>query len=128
AARAAQRPAVSLVTGYDYARPNAKIFPRRDEWQDSWDIGVSVSWSIWDGGRASADAAEAAATATAARERLAHFDELLALEVRQRRLDLSSARAQIAAASEGVRSAAEGRRVVHERFAAGVATSTELLD
>ena len=128
AARAGRRPSVSVVSGYDYARPNARIFPRRDEWQDSWDVGVNMRWSLWDGGRTAADAAEASAAATAARERLADFDEKLALEVRQRRLDLSSAHAQIAAAAEGVRSAAEGRRVVQERFAAGVATSTELLD
>ena len=128
AARGGRRPAVSLVTGYDYARPNAKIFPRRDEWQDSWDVGVNVSWALWDSGRTAAEAAEASALVTAARERLAAFDETLALEVRQRQLDLSSARAQIAAAGEGVRSAADSRRVVQERFAAGVATTTELLD
>ena len=128
AARAGRLPSISLVSGYDYARPNPKIFPRRDEWQDSWDVGVSVSWSVWDGGRTSAQAAEASAAAIAARERLAGFDEALALEVRQRRLDLSSARAQIDAAVEGVRSAAEGRRVVQERFSVGVATTTEVLD
>ena len=32
------------------------------------------------------------------------------------------------AAADGVRSAAEARRVVAERFAVGVATSTEVLD
>jgi outer membrane protein len=53
---------------------------------------------------------------------------MLALEVRQRRLDLSSARAQIEAAAEGVRSAAESRRVVQERLAVGVATTTDVLD
>jgi outer membrane protein TolC len=128
AAEAGRRPAVSLVSGYDYARPNPRIFPREDVWEDSWDVGVSVSWSLWDGGRTSADRAEAAASATAARERLADFDERLALEVRQRRLELDSARAQIEAAAEGVRSATEARRVMGERFDAGVATSTELLD
>jgi outer membrane protein TolC len=128
AAEAARRPAVSLVSGYDYARPNPRIFPRKDEWEDSWDVGVNVSWSLWDGGRTAAERAEAAAAAAGLRERLADFDERLALEVRQRRLELDSARAQIEAAAEGVRSATEARRVVGERFDVGVATSTELLD
>jgi outer membrane protein TolC len=128
AAEAGRRPAVSLVSGYDYIRPNPRFFPRTDEWQDSWDVGVNVSWSLWDGGRTAAERAEAAASATAARERLADFDERLAFEVRQRRLELDSARAQIEAAAEGERSAAEGRRVLAERFDVGVATSTELLD
>ena len=34
----------------------------------------------------------------------------------------------MAAAADGVRSATEARRVVGERFAAGVATSTDVLD
>jgi outer membrane protein len=128
AARAGRLPMVALVSGYDYARPNSRIFPRADEWNHSWDAGVSVSWTAWDAGRTRAEMQEAAHLARAARERLAEFDSVLALDVRRRTLDLASARAQIQAADEGVRSATEARRVVQERFAAGVATSTELLD
>jgi outer membrane protein TolC len=50
------------------------------------------------------------------------------VEVRQRIADLSSARAAISAAAAGVRSAAEARRVIAERFAAGVATNTDVID
>ena len=128
AALAGRLPNVALVSGYDYARPNPRIFPRADEWNHSWDAGVTVSWSAWDGGRIRAEAQEAAHLARAARERLAEFDSRLGVDVRQRTLDLTSARAQIAAADDGVRAATEARRVVQERFAAGVATSTELLD
>jgi outer membrane protein TolC len=128
AALAGRLPAVALVSGYDYARPNPRIFPRADEWNHSWDAGVAVSWPAWDGGRTRAESQEAAHLTLAARERLAEFDSRLRVEVRQRTLDLTSARAQIAAADEGVRAAAEARRVVQERFAAGVAASTELLD
>ena len=45
------------AAAYDYARPNPRIFPRADAWQTSWDVGVNVSWSLWDGGRARAEAA-----------------------------------------------------------------------
>ena len=56
------------------------------------------------------------------------FDRQAAFEVRQRRLEIDSSRAAIAAAADGVRSATEARRVVGERFRAGVATSTDVLD
>jgi outer membrane protein len=128
AALAGRLPAVALVTGFDYARPNPRIFPRAEEWRHSWDVGVNLSWTAWDAGRTRFEVAEAASLKAAARQRLAEFDSTLALEVRQRTLDLDSARAQIAAAGEGVRAATEARRVVQERFAAGVATSTDLLD
>jgi outer membrane protein len=87
-----------------------------------------VTWTLWNGGRTSAQIAEARHQLDAARERLAELDSQIALEVRQRRLDLESARAQVITAAAGLRSAAEARRVVAERFSAGVATTTDLLD
>jgi outer membrane protein TolC len=128
AAGAGRLPSVAFGGGVDYARPNTRIFPRLTAWEDSWDVSVNASWSLWDGGRRGAEQAEAAAATRAARARLEEFDSLVELEVRQRRLDVASGRAAARAAADGVRSATEARRVVGERFNAGVATSTEVLD
>lgn len=128
AAEGGRRPAVSIAGGFDYARPNPRIFPRADRWDDSWDLGVGVSWSLWDGGRTRAEVAQAANVATAARQRLAEFDSLVALEVRQRLLEIDSGRAAVIAATDAVRAATEARRVVGQRYQAGVSTQTELLD
>jgi outer membrane protein TolC len=128
AAEGSRRPAIAITGGVDYARPNPHIFPRADRWDDSWDAGVSATWALWDGGRAKAEAAQARTVAEAARQRLAEFDSVVALEVRQRLLDIDSGRAAVAAADDAVRAAAEARRVVGERYQAGVAIQTELLD
>ncbi|MEW6321626.1 MAG: TolC family protein, partial [Acidobacteriota bacterium] len=128
AASAGRRPTVAVTGGVDYASPNPRIFPRADVWRESWDLSVNATWTFWDGGRTDAEAAEAAAAERAVRARLADFDRLMASDLRQRQLDLDSADAAIAAAGDGVRAAAEARRVVAERFTAGVATSTEVLD
>ena len=128
AARADSKPTIAVVGGVDMARPNPRIFPRKDAWEDSWDLGVNVTWTLWNGGRTAAQVAEARHQLDASRERLAELDSQITLEVRQRRLDLESARAQVATAAAGLRSAAEARRVVAERFSAGVATTTDLLD
>jgi outer membrane protein TolC len=128
AARASSRPVIAVAGGFDYARPNPRIFPRSRDWNDSWDAGVNFSWLLWDGGRTRADVAEAAANKHALEERLQEFDSVLEVEIRQRRLDLESARAAIRAAGDAVRSAAEARRVVADRYAAGVATNTEVVD
>jgi outer membrane protein TolC len=128
AARSAKRPQIGVTGGYDVANPNPRIFPRIGEWRDSWDVSVNASWTLWDGGRRRAELAEAAAAVRAAQARVSEFDRQAAFEVRQRRLEVESSRAAIAAASDGVRSATEARRVVGERFRAGVATSTDLLD
>jgi outer membrane protein TolC len=128
AAHAGTRPAVAIGGGVDYARPNPRIFPREGVWKESWDASVNVSWPLFDGGRARADVAEAAAATRAAVERLADFDATLDVEIRQRLSELVSSRAAIDAAEDGVRAAAEARRVIGERFAAGVAVSGDVLD
>jgi outer membrane protein TolC len=128
AAAAAVRPTVWANGGVDYANPNPRIFPREDAWKHSWDASVNVSWSLFDGGRVAAEIAEAAAAARAARARLAEFDAVLEVEIRQRLSELEASRAAIAAADDGIRAATENRRVAGERFAAGVATSTSILD
>src|SRR5581483_8229750 len=112
----------------DYARPNPRIFPRTGEWNQSWDASVNVSWPVFDGGKTRSEVAEAAAAVQAAEARLAEFDSLLALDVRQRLSELEASRAALDAADVGVRAATEARRVVAERFTAGVATSTDVVD
>jgi outer membrane protein TolC len=128
AAAAGRLPTVQFLGGVDYARPNPKIFPRADVAQDSWDVGVGASWSLWDGGRTAAEVAQARATSQAATERLAEFDSQLGVEVRQRALEVESAVASVAAATSGVTAAADARRVVDERYRAGVIAGIEVLD
>ena len=128
AARAGLRPQVGVNGGYDYASPNPRFFPRSDQWQDSWDVSVNASWTLWDGGRTRAERADAAALTRVAEARLSDFDRQVTFEVRQRQLELESSLAAIGTAAEGVRAAAEARRVVAERFTAGVVTNTEVLD
>jgi outer membrane protein TolC len=125
---AGRRPTVSVNAAADYSNPNPRIFPRDDQWRDFWEVSVVGSWTLWDGGRIDAESAEAAAAVAATRARLLDVESIIALDIAQRRLDLDSAHAALGAADAGVRSAAEARRVVAERFNVGVATSTEVLD
>jgi outer membrane protein TolC len=128
AAAAGSKPTIAIGGGLDYARPNPRIFPREGAWRESWDASINVTWPLFDGGRSTAEVAEASAMKRAAGERLAEFDAALAVEVRQRLSELASSRATIDAATDAVRAAAEASRVVGDRFNAGVATSTDLLD
>ncbi len=127
AALATRKPTIVCAGGVDYANPNSRIFPRQDKWKETWDVGVNVNWNFYDFGRAKSQAAEAAAAATATRERLAEFDSVMSADIRQRLLDIESSQAVVRATNDAVRSAAEARRVITDRFNAGVATSTDVL-
>jgi outer membrane protein TolC len=128
AAAAGKRPSFSVAGGVDYARPNPRIFPRAERWDDSWDASINVRWPLWDGGRTAADVAQTTGGIEAARQRLAEFDAVLAVEVRQRAHDIESGSASVAASGDAVRAATEARRVVGERYQAGVITQIEVLD
>ena len=127
AASAGNKPTINVGGGVDYANPNPRIFPRKGEWQESWDVGVNVNWNFFDFGRTRAQVAEAAAAVKATRERAAELESLVSAEVRLRFLDWESARALMLATEDAIKSAGEARRVVADRFAAGVATSTDVI-
>jgi outer membrane protein TolC len=112
AAGAGSKPTIAVGGGFDYARPNPRIFPREGIWQQSWDASVNLRWPLFDGGRTRAETAEASANSRASGERLAEFDAGLAVELRQRGSEIESSRAAIEAAGDAVRSATEARRVV----------------
>lgn len=128
AVAAGRKPTIGVGAGVDYASPNPRIFPRQSPWRTSWDASVNVDWPLFDGGRVGAEVAEATAARVTAEARLAEFDSMLALEIRQRLSELSSGRAAVTAADAAIRAATEAHRVLRERFSAGVATSTEVLD
>jgi OMF family outer membrane factor len=127
AAAANAKPTITVNGGYDYARPNPNIFPRQAAWRGSWQAGLIAAWPLFDGGRTDGLVNEAGAATRAAQARLAEFDSVLSVEVRQRVRELEAGRAAIVAADDALRAATEARRVAGERFNAGVATSTDVL-
>ncbi|MGE0813149.1 MAG: TolC family protein [Vicinamibacterales bacterium] len=125
---ATRKPTVSFASGYDWAHPNPRIFPRQARWEDSFDVTFNVSWQLWDSGRANADRQEALANQTALRERRSEVESQIQADVSKSLVDVATSRAALAPARLAVSSAQETRRVVNDRFEAGVATTLDVLD
>jgi outer membrane protein TolC len=125
---AARLPQLSAFAFYDYSRPNTKILPLVDEWNDTWSVGATLSWEVFNGGRTSAAVAEARARAEAGRHQLRDLEERVRLEVTSRRLDLATAAAALVVAERSVASARESVKVEGDRYREGVGLSSELLD
>ena len=128
AERGARLPQLAVSGGYFYANPNRDIVPPTADWNDTWDIGVGLSWSVFDGGKRSASEARARAQADAIREQLRELDRAIRLEITERALELRTAEARLAVAERSVLSAAESQRVAADRYREGVIPSSELLD
>ncbi|HET7292264.1 MAG TPA: TolC family protein [Vicinamibacteria bacterium] len=128
AERGARLPQLALSGGYTYANPNRDIVPPTADWTDTWEVGVGLAWSVFDGGKRASLEARTRAQAGAAREELRELDRAVRLEVTQRALELRTAEARLAVSERGVVSAAESQRVAADRYREGVIPSSELLD
>lgn len=121
-------PRLDALAAFEPARPNPRFAPRTDTWRTSWEMGVMMTWTLFDGGRARALSAQIGAQAGALDRQVEEFDALVGVEIRQRLQDLESSRLAVEASATAVAAATEARRVTQERFNAGVATNTDVLD
>jgi len=121
-------PRVLVRAEYGLANPNLRYFPQEAEWHDSWSVGIGLSWTAWDWGLVQERRRRAAAQARQLRERERDLRRGIALEVLQSRLAVVEAKRRIELARKAVAQAAERERNMRARFAAGTASSTQVLD
>lgn len=128
AARAGWWPQLALSGNYVYARPNSRIFPVKDEFQGTWDVGVALSMDLWNWGM-TARQTEAAEAAVRQQEYLsAQMEDAVALEVNRAALQMNRARQRAEVAALALGQAEEQSRTTEQRFSTGLATATDLLD
>ena len=96
-----------------------------NELAGTWNIGLGLSWSVFDGFRRARRVDEQRLRLDAGRLRLHDLEAQVEADVRQAALDVASARLQLTLASDRVRLADEELAEARERFAAGVAGSVE---
>lgn len=122
AALAAGRPQVVLSAGY------SQIQNRYLDKDALWNMGVGLSWELFDGGvhRSQADALRARAAAVAALH--AELESQIALQVHAAKLLREESRSRIAVAATAITQAEENLRVARDRYQSGVGSHTEVLD
>jgi outer membrane protein TolC len=95
---------------------------------NEWQIGLSLNWSIFDGGGKVARYKEAKANLEAATARVRDAELQVWQSVEQSYLNLAAAGERIGAAQKAVESAQENYQLARGRFDAGVANIIELTD
>lgn len=93
-----------------------------------WELGVSLNWSIFDGGGKIARYKEAKANVEAAQARVRDTELQVWQSVEQSYLNMGEAEERIGAAGKAVESAEENYQLARGRFDAGVANIIELTD
>jgi outer membrane protein len=96
--------------------------------QTVYSIGTTVSFPLVDGGRSSAQVAQAQASLAVAKARIENTRLTLQLQAVTALSSIVSARARIASAQAGLAFAQEALRLSQGRYAAGAATILEVID
>jgi len=128
AAKSGWLPQAFITGNYYNLRPNPRVMPARDEFYGTWDLGVTISFDVWNWGQTRQQVSQAEAHRAQARDGLSLMEDQVVLEVTQAFLGLRQARQRIAAAESAVGQAEENLRVTTDRFQEGVALSRDVLD
>jgi len=96
--------------------------------EDSWAVGLGLTWNVFDGGLREAELREGGARIAEAEASRRSAEAKATMEVKQALLDLESARANASKAREQRELAAENQRLVDVSFKAGAATAVEQAD
>ncbi len=121
-------PTVSLFGDLLYANPNQRYLPNQERWDSTWDVGIMISYDLFDWGITRSQVAQADARKLQAELAFEQTLDGVELEVNQSYLALLQARERIAIANSGVEQAEESARITKNRFHNGHATNTDVLD
>ncbi len=127
-ARGGWWPQIYLVGNYDYDRPNQRYFPETDEFQDSWNVSISVSFDLWNWNQTGHQTTQAQAQLAQAEEGLSMTKDGITLEVTQSYLDIKKAKERKNVSEQGVAQAEENYRTMDGKYKQGLAANSELLD
>ncbi len=124
----ARKPAVGLGAHWMVAKPNVRYFPLEDTWNDSWGVDVRATWTVFDGQRSRSEEAVIRHQRAALDSDREELVRRITLEVETAHRDLISALAAVDATAASVRAADAREEAVQERYEAGLAPISDVLD
>ena len=117
-----------MIGDYYYSKPNQRIIPAVNKFKDTWDVGVSLSWSLWNWGNNSAQITIAEQNKIQTETSLSQLKDAVEIEVYQNYLTFKRAYDKVNVAKLGVEQAEESYRMIKEKYDTQVASSTDLID
>jgi outer membrane protein len=127
-ARGGWWPQIFMIGDYSYLRPNQRYFPVTDNFKETWDLSVSVSFDIWNWWQTGYQITQAQAQLAQAKEGLSMARDGVMLEVTQSYLGIQKAKERKTVSEQGVRQAEENYRIMSGKYKQGLVANSELLD
>jgi outer membrane protein TolC len=128
AANSGWYPSIYLIGDYYYSKPNPRIIPAENKFKDTWDIGVSLQWDLWNWGYTSSKTAQAEEQKVQIETSLSQLNDAVELEVYQTFLTYKRSIDKIKVSRQSVEQSEENYRGIQAKYNQQVATSTDLID
>ena len=126
AARADRFPTLSLTSGYQRLFFPTAFLPTLNQFSENWNVGGSLSLSLFSGGRVTGSIEQARANLDEAKARLEQSRELAALDTRVALNQLRQAEAAFAASRGTAQQAQRAYSIDQIRYREGISTQTDL--
>lgn len=128
ASRSGWFPQVFLSSNYYYSRPNQRVFPPQDKFKNTWDVGVTLSWDVWNWNYTSSQTIQAEQTKIQTETALSQLTDAVELEVYQNFLTYQRSKEKIDVSNKALKQARENYRTLKDKYNVQLATSTDLID
>ncbi|KAF0156816.1 MAG: outer membrane efflux protein [Ignavibacteria bacterium] len=128
AAKSNWLPSIYLTGNYYYSNPNPRFQPAKDEFNSNWDVGVTLSWDVWNWGLTSSQVSQAEQTKIQLEANLDQLKENIQMEVYSNYLNLIKTEEKVKVNKEALDQSLENYRITSEKYNTQLATSTELID
>lgn len=126
--KAERWPNLHLKGTFDYQALTDESWPNRDDYFRSWQVGLSASYSIFDGFRRKGNIQVLRVDQREAELRQIELERAVALQIDGARSGFDEATARMAAQGEAVAEAERGLAIANTRYESGVGTQLEVLD
>ena len=128
AAKSNWLPSIYLTGNYYYSNPNPRFQPAKDEFNSNWDVGVTLSWDVWNWGLTSSQVSQAEQTKIQLEANLDQLKENIQMEVYSNYLNLIKTEEKVKVNKEALDQSLENYRITSEKYNTQLATSTDLID
>ncbi|MCA0388592.1 MAG: TolC family protein [Bacteroidetes bacterium] len=126
--RSAWYPDVYFIGNYNYSRPNQRIVPTKDEFKGTWDITLSLSYTLWNWNATSYKTQQAESELAQSNYQYQMMKDGILIEVKQAFLNYTANKSRIELAQNTVKQAEENYRVSYNLFRQGLIKNSDLID
>lgn len=126
--KSAWYPDVYFIGNYNYSRPNQRIVPSKDEFNGTWDVTLSLSYTLWNWNATSIRTQQAESDLAQTNYQYQMIKDGILIEVKQAYLNYIANKSRIDLAQNTVKQAEENNRVSSNLFKQGLIKNSDLID